>query len=661
MKKYLLIFIALPLFLSYSQTKHLIYFKDKGITETERIEKSSPQYKTAVSFLSDKSIERRIKKMGEENYITFEDLPIFEKYLNELEHLNIKIQNKLKWFNAVSSYLTAEQLQLVEKIDFVKKTEKVKILIFSSPSTVNEHIFKNSSTSSLYNYGPSFGQLQLSDVPAVHSKGITGEGVLIGLLDTGFDWKNHESLINTSVVAEYDFVFKDSTTANETNDVANQHNHGTLVLSIIAGQKDSSLIGAAFGSDFILAKTEDIRSETHVEEDNYAAALEWMEAYGVDVTSSSLGYSIFDPSTFSYTYSDMDGKTTIVTRAAELSYRRGVVTITSAGNEGNSSWFYITAPADGINTLGIGAVNSSNEIVGFSSRGPSFDGRIKPDVVAQGLNVYGALAGNFSTYGTASGTSVSAPIASGIAALLLSAHPHLLNSQVRNILFETADISGSPDFKRGYGLLSALDAVQFPNLQETQGTFTLHKLILQPDNIDPQTVVFHYSTDGENYADVPMDFDQNYGYEFKLPFFFDGDLINFFFTYKDFGGTSFRDPVADTYKFFYGQLNINLNLNLERTFTDFIISEPYPNPFVPAQQTFTRISIKSSGSESLKIKIIDPTGQQVVTYSTVTREGTNNYDWYGKTGKGINASSGAYYFLVDLNGKKYSRNLILLR
>jgi len=661
MKKYLLIFIALPLFFSYSQAKYFIYFNDKGITESERIEKSSIQYKTALSYLTDKSIERRIKNMGEENFITFEDLPIYEKYINELELLSIKIQNKLKWFNAVSAYLTVEQLQLVEKMDFVKEIETVKILIFSSPTAVNEHLFKNSSTSSLNDYGPSFVQLQLSDVPAVHSKGITGEGILIGMLDTGFDWKNHESLINTNVVAEYDFVFKDSTTANDTNDVANQHDHGTLILSIIAGQKDSSLIGAAFGSDFILAKTEDNRSETHVEEDNYAAALEWMEGYGVDITSSSLGYSIFDPSTFSYTYSDMDGKTTIVTRAAELSFRRGVVTITSAGNEGNSPWFYITAPADGINTLGIGAVDNNNDFVGFSSRGPSFDGRIKPDVVAQGLSVYGAIAGIYNGYGTASGTSVSAPIASGIAALLLSAHPHLLNSQVRNILFETADNGKTPDYERGYGLLSALDAVQFPNLQETQGTFTLHKMILQPDNIDPQTVAFHYSTDGVNYADVPMEFDLDQGYEFKLPLFFDGDLINFFFTYKNFSGTSFRDPVDDTYKFFYGQLNINLNLNLERTFTDFIISDPYPNPFIPARQTFTRISVKSSGNESLKIKIIDPLGQQVATYSAVTREGTNHYDWYGKTSLGMDAASGAYYFLIDLNGRKYSRNLILLR
>ncbi len=658
MKKYILIFITLPLFLSYSQTKYLIYFKDKGITETEQINKSSLQYKTALSYLTDKSIERRIKNMGEENSITFEDLPIFEQYVNELELLNIKIENKLKWFNAVSALLTAEQLQLVEKMDFIKKAERVKTLIFSSPSAVNENVFKNSSISSINDYGPSFNQLQLSDVPAVHSKGITGEGILIGMLDTGFDWKNHESLINTNVVAEYDFVFKDSTTANETNDVTNQHNHGTLVLSIIAGQKDSSLIGAAFGSDFILSKTEDIRSELHVEEDNYAAALEWMEGYGVDVTSSSLGYSIFDPSTFSYTYSDMDGKTTIVTRAAELSYRRGVVTITSAGNEGNSSWFYITAPADGINTLGIGAVNSDNEVASFSSRGPSFDGRVKPDVVAQGVNVYGALAGSFNGYGTANGTSVSAPIASGVAALLLSAHPHLLNSQVRNILFETADNSKTPDYERGYGLLSALDAVQFPNLEETQGTFTLHKMILQPDNIDPQTVALHYSTDGENYADVPMEFDLKHGYEFKLPFLLNGELINFFFTYRDLNGTILRDPVKDTYNFYYGQLNVSLHLDLQK---DFVVSDPFPNPFYPKTNEFTSLRIKSTGNEALNVTIIDALGQRVKKIQKITHRGNNDIVWEGDSKSGISVASGPYFFLIELDGRIYGRKLILLR
>jgi len=248
------------------------------------------------------------------------------------------------------------------------------------------------------------------------------------MLDTGFDWKEHESLQNATIIAEYDFVNQDSVTADQEDDQPGQHSHGTLTFSVLGGYKDSSLIGAAFGSDFILAKTEDIKSETHVEEDNYAAALEWMENYGVDITSSSLGYSVFDPSTFSYTYEDMDGKTTIVTKAAEIAFRKGVLTVTSAGNEGGTSWFYIIAPADGFNTLGIGAVDANNNVAGFSSRGPTFDGRIKPDVVTRGVSVYGAVAGTFSNYTRASGTSLSAPLATTSGLILPSnVGPLLLN------------------------------------------------------------------------------------------------------------------------------------------------------------------------------------------------------------------------------------------
>ena len=166
--------------------------------------------------------------------------------------------------------------------------------VFKSPELESpSQLFKQPDNIFDFDYGPSFGQLQLSDIPAVHSKGITGEGVLLGLLDTGFNWKNHESLQDATVVAEYDFIFKDKSTANDSLDNPEQHNHGTLVFSIVGGFREGSLIGSAFGSDFILAKTEDIRSEKHIEEDNYAAALEWMESYGVDITSSSLGYSTF--------------------------------------------------------------------------------------------------------------------------------------------------------------------------------------------------------------------------------------------------------------------------------------------------------------------------------------------------------------------------------
>lgn len=662
MIKYILSVIILIASLSSAQTKYFIYLKDKVVEEKVNLEKNSPAYLSALSLLSEKSIERRIKTLGNDDIISYEDLPIKSDYVFQIEQLGIKIENKLRWFNAVSAYLTEEDKNKITSLPFVEKIEQVKNFVFKSPVMQESNNFlKQTDNSSVFDYGPSFGQLQLSDIPAVHSKGITGEGVLLGLLDTGFNWKNHESLKDATVVAEYDFIFKDISTANDSLDNPSQHNHGTLVFSIVGGFKDSSLIGSAYGADFILAKTEDIRSEKHIEEDNYAAAIEWMESYGVDITSSSLGYSTFDLPEFSYSYSDMDGKTTIVTRAVETAFRKGVVTISSAGNEGGTSWYYITAPADGINTLAIGAVNNQNLIASFSSRGPSFDGRIKPDVVTQGVGVYCAAAGNFSGYTTASGTSVAAPIASGLAALLLSAYPHLKNSQVRNILIETADNSSSPNNEIGYGLLSAVRAVEFPNLQASDGTFSINKMFITNENIFPHTVHIYYSTNGADYTESQMEFDGNMKYSLKLPYLFNDDLVDFYFMYDDNTGATFRDPVSSNYRFYYGSLDIRLNTDLVQTYTDYIISEPYPNPFNPLQSTFTSVSIKSSGNENLTIRIIDPLGQQVGYYNTITADGEFRFDWNGKNANGIPLASGAYYFLIEIGGNNYSRNLILLR
>jgi hypothetical protein len=662
MKNYILWLVILFSTIGVPQPKYFIYLKDKGVEPSTTLEKNSSPYISALSLLSERSIERRINIMGEDKFLTYEDIPISDKYVSQIEQLGIKIENKLRWFNAVTAYLTEDEKIKVARLTFVEKIEPVKKYVFKSPE-INESSVLSKQPSNLFSfdYGPSFGQLQLSDVPAVHSKGITGEGVLLGLLDTGFDWKNHESLKDATVVAEYDFIFKDESTANDSLDNPSQHNHGTLVFSIVGGFKEGSLIGSAFGSEFILAKTEDIRSEKHIEEDNYAAALEWMESYGVDITSSSLGYSTFDPPEFSYSYSDMDGKTAIVTKAVELAFRRGVVTISSAGNEGNSSWRYITAPADGINTLAIGAVNNANEVATFSSRGPSYDGRIKPEVVTQGVGVYCAAAGNFTGYLTASGTSVAAPIASGISALLLSAYPHLKNTQVRNILIETADNTSSLNNERGYGLLSAVKAIEFPNLVADDGTFVLNKMFLTNDNIFPQTVYVHYSTDGVDYTESQMNFDGNLKYTLKLPYLFNDELVDFYFTYDDNSGATLRDPLSSNYKFYYGSLDISLNTDLKRTYTDYIVSEPYPNPFYPLQNSFTSISIKSSGNENLTIRIIDPLGQQVRYHTVITSDGENRFDWYGRNDHNVSLASGVYYILIDLNGKQYSRNLVLLR
>lgn len=637
------------------QNKYFIYFKDKGIKPGATLNKSSLIYQQAVEELSERAIERRIKNMGED-FITYEDIPPNEEYISTIQSMGVEIIHKLKWFNSVSVKMNSTQTEQVKTLSFVDKIVPVKSLIFQKPLMDDYELYKHTTTPG---YGQSFTQLNLSDVPVVHSKGITGEDVIIGLLDTGFDWQRHISLNTRNVIAEYDFIFNDNVTANQPGDHPSQHDHGTLIFSIIGGYHDSTMIGAAFNSSYLLAKTEDIRSETRIEEDNYASALIWMEGLGVDITSSSLGYSTFDSPGESYTYSDMDGKTTIVTRAAELAFMRGVATFTSAGNEGNTSWFYITAPADGKNTIGVGAVNSSNQIAGFSSRGPSSDGRIKPEIVAMGVGVYGASASTDNGYRFASGTSTSAPIASGVAALLLSIHRHLKNTQIRSILLESSDNSLNPNNEIGYGLVSAKRAIEFPNLEFINNDYVIRKILFQ-DNINPNSVRMHYSIDGTNFTEASPTVDRIFRFSFNVPYYSQGQDIQFYFTYLDSNNTAYREPAAKNYQMKYGSLYISLNLSIPVE-TDYIVSEPYPNPFLPVKHKSVRLNYKSSGNEIFKMAIIDGAGQKVKEFNEVSTQGVNVVEWNGYSDRGYLCASGVYYLLVQLGGEEYGRKLILLK
>lgn len=655
-----LLMILSGIYVSKAQQKYYIYFKDKGITSSQSIDKTSSYYQKAIDMLSEKTIQRRLKNMNHEKIITYEDLPIEQSYIEQLNLEGIKIENKLNWFNAITAYLSKEKIAAIKSLPFVDRIEPVRILRLKKPELSEDENLKPAYYSEKYfNYGLSLNQLSLSDVPQVHEKGINGDKVIIGVLDTGFKWKAHESLTSINVIGEYDFIFKDSITADEPMDQPGQHNHGTSVLSVIGGFKDSVLIGAAFGSSFILAKTEDIRSETHVEEDNYAAALIWMEALGVDITTSSLGYNEFDDSVFSYKYSDMNGKTTIVTKAAELAFERGVVTITAAGNEGNTAWFRIVAPADGFNTIAVGAVNQNNILASFSSRGPTFDGRIKPEIVAQGVNVFSAAAFGFSAYGFASGTSLATPIAAGVAALLLSAHPHLKNFQVRNILIETADNSSSPNNEIGYGLVSAAKAISFPNLELNNDKYTIHKIFINNVGIDTNSVKLFYSLNDRDYDSLLMSYDGKLKFIKQLPEASNGQLINFYFSFTDTLGNKFREPAGNlVYKFRYGELNIYQNLSVPIPYDYGILSQNYPNPF----NDKTTIKFYAAANEQAELIILDAIGQKVKTlFKGLAKGGENIVQWDGFTDLGITSSSGVYLYVLKLGGNEYGKKMILLR
>lgn len=657
------LFFFCSLFLN-AQEKYFIYFKDKGNKVGKAVVPGSAQFEKVKDLLSERAIERRKKNLGE-NFITFGDIPVNGEYIKVIEKKGIKVKRVLNWFNAVSAYITPGQLKeikdlpFVEKIEVVQKLKRKEDLLERNLSPLSDAGMFTSNPGSI-DYGPSLGQLNLSGIPEIHSLGINGNGVIIGLLDTGYEWTTHPALANSSVLAEYDFVFDDNNTANQPGDSPSQSNHGTYVFSIVGGFKEGELIGAAYGADYLLAKTEDIRSETHVEEDNYAAALQWMEAQGVDITSSSLGYNTFDTG-ISYTYANMDGKTAIVTKAAEMAFNLGVVTITSAGNEGNSPWFYITAPADGFNTLGIGAVTPQNVKASFSSHGPTSDGRIKPDITTQGTSVYGAETFGLS-YTYASGTSAAAPIAAGVAGLLLSTYPHLKNFQVRKILLESGDNASSPDNNIGHGLLSARKAIMFPNIAQDNGINYINKIFIDENGVNPATVSISLSINDGGEETYPMEIIDNLKYRFQIPALNSGDSIKFYFKYNTNNSIAVREPAGEQYyKSGAGTINVSLltgNKDNEVNPVGYFLSQNYPNPF----NASTMINVTLPVRSEIRLVVYNILGQKIrELFNGLLEKGERAIFWDGTNDCGRLCPSGPYFYSLFTPGNVITKKMILLK
>jgi subtilisin family serine protease len=278
------------------------------------------------------------------------------------------------------------------------------------------------------------------------------------------------------VISTRDYVHRGDTLVHDPDSVVTNikhvyyrsDNHGTQTLGLVAGYDPGAYMGAAWGARFMLARTEDIAIEARVEEDNWAAAVVWAESLGVQIISSSLGYREFDDPDESYGFKDMDGATTIVSRAAAGAVARGVIVVNSAGNEGNNVSGTLSAPADVDGVVAVGAVDRSRALTMFSSSGPSYDGRMKPDLVApgSGVPVLGPYVqqGSLSTtaYTASSGTSFSAPIVSGILALILQANPGISPEEARERLYRSCSFAARQQFadsKFGHGIPNALLAM----------------------------------------------------------------------------------------------------------------------------------------------------------------------------------------------------------
>ncbi|HKC41926.1 MAG TPA: S8 family serine peptidase, partial [Gemmatimonadales bacterium] len=306
--------------------------------------------------------------------------------------------------------------------------------------------------------GPSEMPYRQLHLRPLTDQGINGTGVRIGIFDTGFDTAN-PAFSGITITAQHDFVFNDNVVRNEPADVAGAQSHGTSTWSLFAGEVAGRLHGIARGASFLLAKTEDVRSETRVEEDNYVAALEWADSIGVDIVSSSIGYLSFDNG-FSYTPSQLNGDVAVTTVAADMAVQRGILVVTAAGNDGPFSRT-LSTPADADSVLTIGAEDSLGTIAVFSSRGPTADGRIKPDFTAPGVAV--CVLTGIDHVGREDGTSFATPLLAASAALVKQMHPSLLPMELRAAFRSTATKHAAPDTIYGWGRPDVAAASVFPS------------------------------------------------------------------------------------------------------------------------------------------------------------------------------------------------------
>lgn len=401
--------------------------------------------------ISKKAMDRREKSNVASNHLWL-DLNVSPTYKNQITNLGIEIKNESRWLNAVSIICQKTDLKKIAELSCVKKIEPV--IGYKKETFQNE--LENSSNTRDFDYGNAQAQVEQINVHELHNAGYTGEGVRILVMDTGFDL-THNSMIDINVIEQWDVINNDNQTANETDDEANngQDNHGTAVLSTIAANAPGELIGVAFDAEFLLAKTEDVSQEIQQEEDNYVAGLEWGEANGADVVTTSLGYLDW------YDYEDMDGNTAVTTNAVDIAVGLGMVCVTAAGNSGNDSWYYIIAPADADSVIAVGAVRENGVIASFSSHGPTFDGRIKPEVCARGSYTWCVSPNSTTTYTQLSGTSLACPLVGGAVALVRQAKPEWSAMEVREAVMMTASQSSEPDNSYGYGIMNAALAIEY--------------------------------------------------------------------------------------------------------------------------------------------------------------------------------------------------------
>jgi len=462
------------------EVKAWVFFTDKGARTSAQL---GADLDALGASYNQRAAERRLIRglNGLRGGRLFDehDLPVLQSYMDAVRATGARLHVVSNWLNAISVHASAEQCERIARLPFVAGLQPVARRAKSPiPETPGEPIEtppgEGGDNPRSINYGNSQSQLAQINLIALHDEGYTGAGVIIGMLDSGFNRTHvafNEPGHSLVVLAEWDFVMNDGNTSQQTGDYTGQANHGTMTLSCIGAYKPGQLVGGAYDASFVLAKTEDTSQEVPAEEDDYVAGIEFLESNGADMATSSLGYIDW------YTQAQLNGLTAVTTVAVNIATNNGLHFCNAAGNEyhdSNPAVSHLIAPADAFKVITCGAVDSSGGIAYFSSDGPTADGRVKPEVLARGVSAAVVSTSSTTSYTTADGTSFSTPITACAIACLIQARPYWTVDQMRQHVFETADYyvangTHDPLYIRGYGIVNAFAAYNSgPNPPEAQ-------------------------------------------------------------------------------------------------------------------------------------------------------------------------------------------------
>jgi len=604
-----------------------VFFTDKGI-------KSSAQYKSAldrcVHQLSERSLRRRMQR-GQTPWVDFTDIPVKKQYLNELENLGAKIRVVSRWLNAASVLANKQQIEKIENLPFVRAVKKVVTFTRKKPSVEEKQLKKlgKPPERQVLGYGESYAQLAQIHVPELHNLGFSGKGVLITLLDTGF-FIHHpafEHILNSGrLVATHDFINGDDDVDDQDND---QRWHGTAVWSVVGGYFADSLVGSAYGVQFALAKTEMVDSEVVAEEDNWVAAVEWADSLGADVVTSSLGYTDW------YTYEDMDGNTALCTQAADLAVSKGVVVANAAGNERSLPWHYIIAPADGDSVIAVGAVDLQGKLTSFSSAGPTYDGRIKPDVLACGYRTF--CASSSGDYTRMDGTSLSTPLVAGVCALLLEAHPDWDPIQVRDALRNTASRADNPDNLMGWGIVNVAKASGFSLVVSPQELYFKASFGDTQSQQDTLSITNWQGEGSEWRAHTTADWITLFPDSGFTP-----QLIRVTVNPTGLSAGINRGLVVISAE---DIINSSQTVPVVMTLFPGVQVRAFPNPFT---DSLTVIVEKPKTSSKIKVSVFTVAGELVYRFPEKDGQEIYQHTWDGKNEQGREVGSGIYLLKVDI-------------